>query len=72
MAAASEPALNMAVPAIRRGGRRYRRTIMSMKNYTGLLLHRDSTIAYLIVGGGLLLVLAYAFLFPSIFPGFAG
>jgi hypothetical protein len=45
---------------------------MSMKNYTGLLLHRDSAIAYLIIGGGLLLALAYAFLFPSMFPGFAG
>jgi hypothetical protein len=45
---------------------------MSMKNYSAFLLHRDSAIAYLIIGGGLLLALAYAFLFPSMFPGFAG
>jgi hypothetical protein len=45
---------------------------MSMKNYSGLLLHRDSAIAYLIIGGALSLALAYAFFFPSMFPGFAG
>jgi hypothetical protein len=45
---------------------------MSMKNFAGLLLHRDSAVAYLIIGSGLLLALAYAFFFPNMFPGFAG
>jgi len=43
-----------------------------LKNYTALLLHRDSALAYLIMGGALTLALAYAFFFPGMFPGFAG
>lgn len=43
-----------------------------LKNYTALLLHRDSAVAYLIMGGALMLALAYAFFFPSMFPGFVG
>ena len=42
-----------------------------LKNYTALLLHRDSAIAYLIIGA-LVLALAYAFFLPTMFPGFAG
>ena len=67
-AAASEPAPIKAVPAFCRGGRRYRRITM-LKNYTALLLHRDSALAYLTMGGAFTLALAYAFFFPGMFPG---